>query len=85
MEPSVEQEDQETKSAALSKTHWANLLLACSTELFPQVQPWIASHPQSTVTLIAIMNMALRQFSTPTKLTVLPRRKALCETTPPPN
>ncbi len=53
----------ESKWVGTSKTLWANMILAASTELLPSMQPWISSHPQAALLIISTLNVALRKAS----------------------
>ena len=56
------------KTLLSSKTVLANalgapLVYSAAVELFPQVQPWIAAHPQTLVLGMSVMNVVLRHFT----------------------
>ena len=50
-----------------SKTVTANLgfpmVLQVGIEIFPSIGPWVASHPQTVVLLLAAMNIAVRHMT----------------------
>lgn len=53
----------QSKSFLASKTHWANMALAASVELFPPVATFVSTHPQTAIFIVAVLNMAMRQVT----------------------
>lgn len=58
-----EEKPQCSKSFIESKTVTANLLLASGVEIFPHFAAWIASHPETSILLVSLLNIVLRRFT----------------------
>lgn len=54
----------ESKSFLVSKTLGVNLFMASATELFPTMKPWVATHPQTAILAMALINIVMRHFTT---------------------
>lgn len=50
----------ESKKPWQSKTIWINLILALAAMLAPQVQVYIAAHPEMVAIVFSVVNMILR-------------------------
>ena len=48
------------KKSWLSKTLWTNLILAVGSLFIPNVNTWVAAHPEVVVIIFTVVNVILR-------------------------